>query len=90
MSRHHDRQEQISRTVYVGNIDRGVSASDVVDFFSVCGPISFIRLDGDAFRGNRSAFVEFLARESAVTALRLTGRTFINTKIRFAFFFTLN
>jgi RNA recognition motif-containing protein len=76
------RQEQIARTVYVGSIDRGVAASDIVDFFSVCGPISFVRLDGDAYRGNRSAFIEFLSQSSAQTALKLTGKILFNMQVR--------
>ncbi|KAL0479951.1 WRNexo [Acrasis kona] len=85
-TRYGDRDERIARTVYVGGIDKNVSASDIVDFFSICGPIAFIRLDIDTqgTRPSKSGFIEFLASTSAQNALKLTGKQLFNTIIKVA------
>ena len=77
---HHD---QINRTVYVGNVDVGLTEDDLKDFFDAnCGPVTKVVLAGDVVHSARFAFVEFLHFESRNKALDCSGTLLGNRNIR--------
>nr|CAG4715645.1 unnamed protein product [Naegleria fowleri] len=77
---HHD---QINRTVYVGNVDVGLTEDDLKEFFDAnCGPVTKVVLAGDAVHSARFAFVEFLHFESRNKALECSGTLLGNRNIR--------
>lgn len=39
-----NRADEIARTIHVGNINPQIQPQQLIDFFSVCGPIGFIRM----------------------------------------------
>jgi RNA recognition motif-containing protein len=51
--------EEVARTVYVGNVNPSTTPEELMNFFSVCGPITFCRMAGDDAHTNRFAFIEF-------------------------------
>jgi hypothetical protein len=51
--------EEVARTVYVGNINPTTTPEELMNFFGVCGPITFLRMAGDDVHTNRFAFIEF-------------------------------
>lgn len=49
LSPNSDRLEQISRTVYVGQLEAQLSEVQIVEWFmSICGPVTKSRMAGDA------------------------------------------
>eukprot|EP00889_Picochlorum_renovo_P008514 jgi/Picre1/35544/NNA_003005.t1 len=67
-------REAVARTVYVANIHKTVERDVLRQFFQmVCGPVSKIRLLGDAQHDTKIAFVEFTSKEYTNAALRCTG-----------------
>jgi RNA recognition motif-containing protein len=67
-------REAVARTVYVANIHQTVERDVLRQFFQmVCGPVSKIRLLGDAQHDTKIAFVEFVSKDSMQSALRCTG-----------------
>lgn len=67
-------REAVARTVYVANIHQTVERDVLRQFFQmVCGPVSKIRLLGDAQHDTKIAFVEFVSKDSMSSALRCTG-----------------
>ena len=67
-------REAVARTVYVANIHKTVERDVLRQFFQmVCGPVSKIRLLGDAQHDTKIAFVEFVSKEYTNAALRCTG-----------------
>ncbi|WPT14184.1 Polyadenylate-binding protein-interacting protein 8 [Picochlorum sp. SENEW3] len=67
-------REAVARTVYVANIHKTVERDVLRQFFQmVCGPVSKIRLLGDAQHDTKIAFVEFASKEYTNAALRCTG-----------------
>ena len=67
-------REAVARTVYVANIHQTVERDVLRQFFQmVCGPVSKIRLLGDAQHDTKIAFVEFASKDSTSAALRCTG-----------------
>ncbi|KAJ2890184.1 hypothetical protein IWW38_004273, partial [Coemansia aciculifera] len=67
------KAEEISRTIYVGNIAANVSDQQVMDFFSVCGPVAYVKMAGDGLQPTRFAFVEFADMTTAQSALQMNG-----------------
>ncbi|KAJ1934724.1 hypothetical protein FBU59_005608, partial [Linderina macrospora] len=67
------RQEEISRTIYVGNIAALVDERTLLEFFSACGPVAYVKMAGDGLQPTRFAFVEFADQQSAGTALAMNG-----------------
>ncbi|KAJ2822323.1 hypothetical protein IWW50_004260, partial [Coemansia erecta] len=54
------KAEEISRTVYVGNIASHVTDQMLMDFFtSTCGACAYVKMAGDGMQPTRFAFVEF-------------------------------
>ncbi|XP_047317941.1 polyadenylate-binding protein-interacting protein 9-like [Impatiens glandulifera] len=68
-------REMCARTVYCTNIDKMVSQSEVKNFFeSHCGEVSHLRLFGNNAQSARSGFIEFEMAESAIEALKCSGK----------------
>jgi arginine/serine-rich splicing factor 12 len=76
------KMEEVARTVYVGNINGSVTPEQLMNFFSVCGPISFCRMAGDSSHPARFAFIEFTTLASAQAALALNNTTLVDRPIR--------
>ena len=67
-------RDLVAKTVYVANIHPTVERDVLKQFFQmVCGPVSKIRLLGDAQHDTKIAFVEFSSKDSTAAALRCTG-----------------
>jgi RNA recognition motif-containing protein len=67
-------RDLVAKTVYVANIHPTVERDVLKQFFQmVCGPVSKIRLLGDAQHDTKIAFVEFASKKSTAAALRCTG-----------------
>ncbi|KAG2394253.1 hypothetical protein C9374_004017 [Naegleria lovaniensis] len=77
-----EKDKEIARTVYVGNIDSRANHNDLVDIFSVCGPIAYIRMAGDGKHPSRFAFIEFLDVEAANKAMALSGHHLLDHEIK--------
>ncbi|KAJ3195954.1 Protein srek1IP1 [Irineochytrium annulatum] len=68
------KAEEISRTIYAGNITGMVTEKELTEFFAACGPIAYLKMAGDPNIGARFAFIEFVATpEGALQALQLNG-----------------
>ncbi|KAJ1727182.1 hypothetical protein LPJ61_004713, partial [Coemansia biformis] len=67
------KAEEISRTVYVGNIATRVMEQELMDFFSACGPVAYVKMAGDGLQPTRFAFVEFAELATAQAALQMNG-----------------
>jgi len=39
-----EKANKIARTVYVGNLNTTITEKELMDFFSVCGPISYAKV----------------------------------------------
>eukprot|EP00993_Chasmostoma_nieuportense_P004817 NODE_5465_length_650_cov_50.479924_g5301_i0.p1 GENE.NODE_5465_length_650_cov_50.479924_g5301_i0~~NODE_5465_length_650_cov_50.479924_g5301_i0.p1 ORF type:complete len:168 (+),score=37.08 NODE_5465_length_650_cov_50.479924_g5301_i0:49-552(+) len=61
-----------AKTVHVGNLDPCTKEEELIELFSPCGPISFVRILGDE-GPNRYAFVEFLEVGGCSAAFHLAG-----------------
>ncbi|KAJ2020666.1 hypothetical protein GGI14_000649 [Coemansia sp. S680] len=67
------KAEEISRTIYVGNIASNVVEQQLMDFFSACGPVAYVKMAGDGLQPTRFAFVEFADMPTAQAALQMNG-----------------
>ncbi|KAJ2661525.1 hypothetical protein GGH99_006940, partial [Coemansia sp. RSA 1285] len=67
------KAEEISRTIYVGNIASWVAEQQLMDFFAVCGPVAYVKMAGDGMQPTRFAFVEFADVQTAQAALQMNG-----------------
>ncbi|KAJ2156314.1 hypothetical protein GGF46_005270 [Coemansia sp. RSA 552] len=67
------KAEEISRTVYAGNISASVSEQELMDVFGGCGPVAYVKMAGDGLQPTRFAFVEFGDVETAQRALLMNG-----------------
>ncbi|KAJ2728285.1 hypothetical protein H4R23_003677 [Coemansia sp. Cherry 401B] len=67
------KAEEISRTIYVGNIPCMVGDQELMDFFSACGPVAYVKMAGDGVQPMRFAFVEFVDVDVALRALQMNG-----------------
>ncbi|KAJ2037130.1 hypothetical protein H4S03_003170, partial [Coemansia sp. S3946] len=67
------KAEEISRTIYVGNIASNVVEQQLMDFFSACGPVAYVKMAGDGLQPTRFAFVEFADMPIAQAALQMNG-----------------
>jgi len=77
------RQEEIARTVYVGNIGPDVGDDALRNFFAKSGTVALVKLAGDsAGKGARFAFVEFTTLDGAQLALGLNGQTLLNSVVK--------
>ena len=79
-----DKQEAVSRTIYVGSVDVKISSQQLVDYFvTFCGPALKSRLAGDTYHDTRFAFIEFATVEGAHQALQLNGSQLGNFPIKY-------
>ncbi|KAJ1919734.1 hypothetical protein H4219_001763 [Mycoemilia scoparia] len=67
------KAEEISRTIYVGNIASTVSAQQLMDFFSQAGPVAYVKMAGDGMQPTRFSFIEFADIASSQAALKMSG-----------------
>jgi RNA recognition motif-containing protein len=76
-------QEQVGRTVYVGNVDISITEDELQEFFhETCGPVSKVSLAGDSEHSARFAFIEFANTEARDKALTKSGVMLGNRIIR--------
>lgn len=79
-----EAQKEIdSRSVYVGNVDYKATPEELDEFFRTIGSINRVTILYDRFTGYPKgyAYVEFELKESAESALDLSGTDFKNRKI---------
>ncbi|XP_015160501.1 uncharacterized protein [Solanum tuberosum] len=69
------REDVISRTVYVYDIDHQVTEEQLTALFRSCGQVFDYRIYGDANSELRFAFIQFEEKEGASSALSLAGTT---------------
>ena len=69
-------QDEIRRTIYVGNLAHETTAEQVMKFFVGCGEIKFVRMAGDQSQVSRFAFVEFTDPNSITQAIQMNGAIF--------------
>ncbi|OMJ25707.1 Splicing regulatory glutamine/lysine-rich protein 1 [Smittium culicis] len=67
------KAEEISRTVYVGNISSTISDQELMDFFGCCGYVAYVKMAGDGSQPTRFAFIEFTTIDAAQTAMSMSG-----------------
>ncbi|CAG8601777.1 6534_t:CDS:2 [Ambispora gerdemannii] len=67
------KAEEISRTVYIGNINSSISEPELTQFFSACGPVAYVKMAGDPAQPTRFAFLEFATYEGAQAAMQMNG-----------------
>jgi RNA recognition motif-containing protein len=69
------RNEEVARTVYVGNIAPECTEEHVRQLFEVCGPMLYIKIAGEnsSDKNTRYAFIEFATPEAVNAALTLTN-----------------
>eukprot|EP01116_Phalansterium_solitarium_P012536 TRINITY_DN2893_c0_g1_i1.p1 TRINITY_DN2893_c0_g1~~TRINITY_DN2893_c0_g1_i1.p1 ORF type:complete len:518 (+),score=90.60 TRINITY_DN2893_c0_g1_i1:105-1658(+) len=78
-----DRAEQISRTVYVGQLDTQLSENQIVEWFmTYCGPVSKSRMAGDSGQDTRFMFIEFSTLHGAQVAFQLSGSVLHGRQIK--------
>lgn len=69
-----EKHAQVAKTVYIGNIQRDVSAEQLSAFLSGCGMVTHICFRGDELGGPvRYGFVEFDSVEAANKAMSISG-----------------
>ncbi|KAJ2502993.1 hypothetical protein GGH96_000592 [Coemansia sp. RSA 1972] len=73
---------EISRTIYVGNISSHVTDRDLMSFFSECGPVAYVKMAGDGIQPTRFAFVEFACVEAAQKGLLMNGRVIADRPLK--------
>lgn len=69
------KQQEIARTVYVGNVNCDLTHEQLSDFFHQnCGPTNIVKLAGETTgKPSRFAFIEFCNVDAAGKALLLDG-----------------
>ncbi|CAG8562748.1 17084_t:CDS:2 [Acaulospora colombiana] len=72
------KAEEISRTVYIGNINSSISEPELTQFFSACGPVAYVKMAGDPAQPTRFAFLEFATFEGAQAAMQMNGVMLVN------------
>ncbi|RUP45841.1 hypothetical protein BC936DRAFT_147675 [Jimgerdemannia flammicorona] len=67
------KAEEISRTVYIGNISSVVTEQELTHHFAACGPVAYVKMAGDPAQPTRFAFLEFATVTGAHAALSMNG-----------------
>lgn len=68
------RNDEIARTIYVGNLDSVVTEEHLKLVFQVAGPMLYIKIAGDVNTpSGRYGFIEFAKLDSVPIAMQLTG-----------------
>jgi len=76
------QSDEVSRTVYVGNVNSEVTPELLQSTFEVCGKITYSRLAGDGTHPSRFAFIEFATKEAAQSALKMNGQLLIDRPLK--------
>ncbi|ELR17076.1 RNA recognition motif domain containing protein [Acanthamoeba castellanii str. Neff] len=79
---YHEKQDEIARTIYVGNVNSTITSEQLMQFFAICGPITFCRLAGDESHPSRFAFIEFATKEAAQAAMMLNGTMLLDRAVK--------
>lgn len=67
--------DDTNRTIYVGNLYKAITPTELMTFFAECGPISNVKIGGDTITHTvRYAFVEFVEPSGMRMALTYGGR----------------
>eukprot|EP00954_Amorphochlora_amoebiformis_P010816 844812-Amorphochlora_amoeboformis.AAC.1 len=80
------REEEISRTIYVGNLRPDITEEQLAEFLSSCGEVVCVKHcnntvgEGDA--AVRYSFVEFKTQQAALTAMGLGGTIFAGKALK--------
>ncbi|KAJ1611534.1 Sgn1p-like RRM domain-containing protein [Cryptosporidium canis] len=76
--------EEVKRSIYVGNVDYGTKLSDLQDLFKNCGSINRITIINDKKTGMPKgfAYLEFCETEAVETALKFDGALFRGRQIK--------
>ncbi|KAI8922121.1 hypothetical protein DFJ77DRAFT_12415 [Powellomyces hirtus] len=67
------KADEISRTVYMGNISTAIGEPELRAYFISCGEIVAVKMAGEQGQVHRYAFMEFANQEAAAKALQLNG-----------------
>lgn len=76
------RLDEISRTIYIGNLSPLITEEYVCSLFSVCGNILYVKMAGETGQAVRYAFVEFAHKDAVQAAYSLTGTVLIDRPIK--------
>ncbi|KAL6076629.1 Round spermatid basic protein 1-like protein [Balamuthia mandrillaris] len=76
------KQDEVARTVYVGNVNSQINADQLMAYFSFCGPITYCRMAGDESHPARFAFIEFATMDGANAAMQLNGTILIDRVLK--------
>uniref|UniRef100_A0A0G4FE40 RRM domain-containing protein n=1 Tax=Chromera velia CCMP2878 TaxID=1169474 RepID=A0A0G4FE40_9ALVE len=66
-------EEQVARTVHVGNVDAQTTEQELRAIFSAVGTITALKIAGQADKSTKFAFIEFENQQLALTAHALSG-----------------
>lgn len=76
------RLDEVSRTIYVGNLAPIITEEHICSLFSVCGNILYVKMAGEAGTAARYAFIEFSKKDAVQKAYQLTGTVLIDRAIK--------
>lgn len=80
------REEEISRTVYVGNLVPNITEEELAEFLTSCGEVTCVKhcgnTVGDGEATVRYSFVEFATRQGALTAMGIGGTLLMGRPIK--------
>jgi arginine/serine-rich splicing factor 12 len=76
------KNDEIRRTIYIGNLSTSLHPDEILNYFQTCGEIRYLRMAGDETQPTRFAFIEFANPESVQIALQYNGAMFGNIPIR--------
>ncbi|XP_016076372.1 PREDICTED: embryonic polyadenylate-binding protein 2 [Miniopterus natalensis] len=73
-----EKVEMDRRSVYVGNVDYGVTAEELEAYFNICGDVQRVTILRDKFSGHPKgyAYIEFATESSAQAAVELDESIF--------------
>lgn len=77
-----ENRKEVERTIYVTNVNKMVSTSQMIDFFGICGPIDYLRMSQEESATTKVAFIEFLDTAGAKMAVTLSGTQLIDKPIK--------
>lgn len=77
-----ENRKEVENTIYVINVNKMVSTSQLIDFFGICGPICYLRMSQDESAPTKVAFIEFLDASGAKMACTLSGTQLIDKPIK--------
>lgn len=60
-----------------------ITSEQLMQFFAICGPITFCRMAGDETHPSRFAFIEFATKEAAHAAMLLNGSMLLDRPIKY-------